>query len=603
MADEIIIAQNISGVDMRSNPISMSPRKLRSATNLQISEGIVRTRPSIHYANLDVKGVFKGATCYTPSKGLSFKPFAEDLSGVAFVVDSSLYISSIGDDGCVKCSSFSVCSDTVTSYRNEPVFLYQAENYLIIQNESSNTCWFDGADCVVTSKGISECDENEKSLNSFCGERVHQLANGADLGAYVHGRVHQYVNGVIFVSDIIHKRGWRFSDDILSMEEQMSASNGAPLSVPSMFGRMLALEVLPQTNTPHGEGDLIAYHEGGVVSHNTFEFPRESKKDGEGKFITAGWDTKRLMNVLLNTVSAVGRYAVAVTPRDHFFRSIFGLHWLKKTVGTETVNDEPTNHEGHDIQPLLDVDDKSLLSGSAVGFDVSSNRLFATIGMKRLPDVSPLPVGVGFVSLNRSATFNQSGTPISGWEGLWLTDNDIAGVHKFQQTGMFKRSGGFGFFTSDTSSNVYFAHLIEDSGADYRDGKTIPIKWGLTTRHVFGNDLRKTKDISDARLEFISGANNTNINIYVRTDVKTCWEVWRNITACGDDRALRSEPLGKPKEDYRTASWFQFKIEGDGYVEIISFELDIVSAEKKSGKSRCSVLDCCQTNFFEYHDT
>ncbi|MFK5283998.1 hypothetical protein ACI3PL_30915, partial [Lacticaseibacillus paracasei] len=77
--------------------------------------------------------------------------------------------------------------------------------------------------------------------------------------------------------------------------------------------------------TANGEGDLIAYHENGVVAFNTHEAPRETRVAGDGSIVQKGWDTKRLVNHLLNKVSAVGRYAVAVLPRDHFFRSAFGL--------------------------------------------------------------------------------------------------------------------------------------------------------------------------------------------------------------------------------------------------------------------------------------
>ena len=86
----------------------------------------------------------------------------------------------------------------------------------------------------------------------------------------------------MYVSDIIHKRGHKLTDDILLMEEQQLESYGDPLSTNSKLGQMRALKTLPALNTANGEGDLIAYYDYGVVSYNTFQFPRETRSDAEG---------------------------------------------------------------------------------------------------------------------------------------------------------------------------------------------------------------------------------------------------------------------------------------------------------------------------------
>jgi len=602
MAEENLIFPDMGGVDMQRNPLNMPQRKVVSATNLSFDEGVVRTRPSIVHNYLGVSGVFQGATNYSPSKGLSAQSFSESVAGIAFSVSGKIMVAGVDNNGCISCEPFQVCKDVLFDPRSE-VYLYQAENYLIGQSRNDNTVWWDGkSGCTVTSNGIGDCSEEdaERNLNSVCDERVHYLANGASVGIYIHGRVHQAVGNFIYVGDIIHKRGWKKTDDILSMEEQMSNSHGSPLSTPSQSGGLLALATLPQTETPHGEGDLIAYYENAVFAHNTFESPRESRFTAEGKQISQGWDTKRLSNMLLNTVSAVGRFAVAVTPRDHFFRSRFGLHWLRRVIGSESTNDESLNNSARDVSPLLDLDDPALLHGNTTGFWMTGDRMLSSVGMKQSQN-SVSPVGKGFVVFNRALQFSEQNIPMSAWEGLWLPDKAFQAVCCFLNVGLVRNSGGFGWITA-ADKGIFFSSFGGNDGADYAQGAATPIKWSLQTRHSFARDVSRTKTISDGRLEFISRSHNSFVRVSLRSDINSCWQVWRELTFCKGNN-LRNEVLDKPSEKYREATWFQFKIEGDGDVEIRNFTVDYTSAEKKAGKARCSELTCCSEDFFGLYDS
>lgn len=602
MPEYPVVSQGTRGVDMISNPLSLGASKLRAATNVSIEQGVVRTRPSVSWKNTQLTGCFQCATNYSPSKGLSAQIFAEEKAGVAITIGGKTSVLGVSQDGCISCAAGSICA-TSQYGGSDLVFSYQAENYLVLQSPTGNTFWWDGSsECPTESPGFAECDDedaNTRRNNSFCKERTDYLANGAWLGVYAHGRIHQQTNLTLQVSDIIHKRGWKFSDDILSMEEQASG-NMPPLSTPSSLGRLTALEILPQIGaSPHGEGDVIAYHQSGVVTHGTFEFPRETRVDAEGKELTQGWDKKRITSLILNTVSAVGPRSVAVTARDHFFRSAYGLHWLKSTIGSETVNDEPVNHEGHEIQPILDADDPSLLVGNSTAYWRGGNRLFSTVGHRYDANKGALPAGRGILSYNRAASYAQNGFPVQGWEGLWTFDPGIWGVHDFVNTGVFHRGKGFIALASDTAGALYAGEFIGVEGADYRDGAVLPVRAGIESGFVFAGTLSSLKDMSDGRIDFKSGQHNSFLRVSVRTDQVACWKEWRTIESCGD-AAMRSDALGKPPEDVRSATWFQFKVEWDGDVEIFDFAVDLTSGDKKAGKSRCSVLECCQQDYFQY---
>lgn len=110
-----------------------------------------------------------------------------------------------------------------------------------------------GEAALETHTGSHDTFDNAKHRN--------WLVNGAGLGVYAHGRVHQQVGSLVFVGDLIHKRGYRLTDDILLMEEQDTLSYGEPLSVSSRMGDLVALAVMPTMSSANGEGNLMAYYE------------------------------------------------------------------------------------------------------------------------------------------------------------------------------------------------------------------------------------------------------------------------------------------------------------------------------------------------------
>lgn len=607
-----IVSQGLVGVDMNANPLLLAKNKLAFAHNLEFKQGVMRTRNSIHLENLDVKGRFQGCCNYSPSMGLSHNSFGSTQSAIVFVVSGNIHAAGLDKDGELACRPFLVAKDVFP--QDIEVNVFQAENYLIFHCEHGQTYWWDGSS-ITESKGIGVCcDENfEKNLASFQEDRVHELANGAGLGIYSHGRISQQVRNVILVGDLIHKRGYRRSDDILSMEEQMAASHDSPLSVPSSYGKLMALELLPSlTESAYGEGRIIAYHENGVAAHSIFDGKRETRYEVKGQLITEGWDTKRLTDTILNTVSAVGRYAVAVTPRDHIFRSKFGIHYLKsasgsgttkRTSGSEVTNDEATNHIAHDVQPILDLDDASSLKGNSTSFWLKGNRIFSTFLLEEKPSVSVSPTSRFFSSFNRSAIFAESEIPVAAWEGSWSLDNGMAGIHRFIAAGEHRNHGGFGIISSDKDSNLYYGSIRPYRGYDTRNGQRIPIKWGFVTGMQFAGDIKRTKEISDARIEFISETENSELKIWIKTDKSHEWELWKDIEKEQEGFVLRSESLGKPPEQYRDATWFQFKVTGDGQFELFSLDVDMTSGADKSGKSktikinRFNILDTIEDDY------
>lgn len=444
---------------------------------------------------------------------------------------------------------------------------------------------------------------HESSHDTFNSDNfLNWLENGAGVGIFAHGRVHQQIDRDIYVGDLIHKRGHATPEDILLMEEQALLSTGDPLTVPSRLGVLKALAVLPTMNTANGEGSLVAYYQNGVVSFDTFEAPRESRYDGEGAQITKGWDSKRLVNHLLNTVSAVGHRAVSVLTRDHLFRSLRGLHFLKTVLGEGTFNSENINTVSSDVAPVLDSDPVNLLEGSATGFWLFGNRMFATTGM--VQSSASLPSGRGFVSWNQATTFTEDRTPRPAWEGVWVVDSGIEGIHQFVETREIPDKTSFGFVCSDRDQGVRVATLDRTAANDTRDGNVVPIGWSLETGRYAPEGLGSLKSVNDCVVEGVYQTSSQEVRVYLRTDANSEWTLWRRFSPATEAKAATgafrlSTSLGKPPTGAREGTWFQLRIEGLGSVEITLIELDYSPVTMKSGRQSWSSADFPEEDIFK----
>lgn len=446
----------------------------------------------------------------------------------------------------------------------------------------------------------------EHSHDSFVVERhKHFLAHNAGPGAYVHGRVHQEVGRLIHVSDLIHKRGYLKTDDLLLMEEQMLAGCGDPLSTNSRLGRLVALAVLPSMSTANGEGDLIAYYEKGVVAFNTFIFPRETRANAQGEDTTQGWKYQRMVSHLLNTVSATGRHAVAVLPRDHFFRSRYGCHFLKSAAGDGTLTDEAVNIISDNVSPILDLDPKNLLWGAATGHWLDGHRMFVTTGLHYSNAHSASPLGRGFLSYNQRVAMTENRSPLPSWEGLWVLDHGMAGVIKFERLAA-SLTGDYGFIASSDDTHLYFAEIDPNLKSDTRDEVDIPVEWDFTTGQFLLSGVDKLSQISGARLSGVFESGCARLKVSIRTDREPEWSVWKDEPVCTKPaeggEIIRNVLLGAPALTYKEFSWAQFRIEGRGHAEITEFSIDFSETVVKNAQGYCAARGLEIPDYFRYNN-
>lgn len=602
-----IIEIGTSGVDMKVNPLFLNSTKAAHARNLTFNEATIRTRPDIEYCNLGLQGQFQGSTHFTPSFGLSATSYSEAPSALATVVDGRLYFNTIDDCGVTKkpqlIDGAKFDGDT---------YLYSAENYLIATNENNATYWWKSGTTLTQSPGIALCNDEANTHDTFDNEEHrHWLPCHATVGHYIHGRNHLSVdfagegvcramNSELFVSDILTKRGCNVSDDILKMEEAMLDSFGGTLVAPSRMGRTVAMETMPIGDV-NGEGVLVDFRKCGVVVHDTLSSPRETSINKAGELMTQGWTEKRITNVKLQTVSATGRYAVYQLPDDIWFRSDYGFHFLKKTLGTGTLKDESLNHESHDIQPLIDIDENNDLSGAATGHWIQGSRFMGTVGFHESVLHSSSPMGRGIAVMNQAVTFTEDDTPRPQWDGLWTPDCDMIGIHKFTKAGADCGGKNFGIVASDRSANVYYGELKRrTTGYDTRDNELIPIPFEYVTGAFAFSGTRVIDTVRSGVIDMVTDESTGPVKISIRSDEQQCWQEWAVINPCTSCKSLVSEAFGEPVKSVREGTWFQFKIEGEGYIDIRTFDVTVVKVkEKDDGRKHCVPLCSCVENYFD----
>lgn len=152
-----LITAETQGVDMKSNPLFLGKERLVSSTNMMHQDGVIKTRPGFRYQSLGLRGQFQGVTAYSPSKGLSYRPFSPPVSGLISAVSGELHVNDT-THGKLSCHPKTICGSGYFRCAGD-VTLFQAENYLIAQSPQTNTYWWNGEDCLVESPGLQGPEE------------------------------------------------------------------------------------------------------------------------------------------------------------------------------------------------------------------------------------------------------------------------------------------------------------------------------------------------------------------------------------------------------------------------------------------------------------
>ncbi len=520
--ETITLSFAAGGMNGALNPANVPDSQYSRAVNVQLDNQRPTTRKGVKvlpFVDTTVEdmdsfqnGNFQGAIFYNPSKGQSAISFSVDLSRIMASVGGKRFQIVPKE---VQPRSNSVSVEEVKGLPDgdenlHTAFWFQAENYAIVQDGQADTWIWDGFADPVFSKGLDIVDKPNS-----------ELANGATVGAYAHGRIVQVINArQALVGDIIHKLNLTNASNILDMTEQVYWAEGSAFAPPSSMGNIVAIAILPLRDTQHGHGDLMLHCEDGIFSLNINVFPRQN------------WQGLPLVKHVLLETGARGPYAIAIYDGDQFFRSRHGLQSLRSARGESQLLGNPLNPVSEEVKTWLDNDYEAFVGFTSVAKWATDRRLYLTVD----PWVKGRFRGSrGIVSLNFSPV--STAETKKAWEGLHTFPPEIEspiqmvnGVFNGRDR-MYMVSRG----ADDKNRVVEFSRNLKNDILE--DGSESRISCQLITKMLVGKSLfsRGNHTIGILYLAAVEGLLDWRVS--ARNSECQNWTFWRQGAEC-----VRSEP-------------------------------------------------------------
>lgn len=450
---------------------------------------------------------FQGATFYNPAKGQSTISFSKDASRMMASVGGKRFqvIPKEVQPGLNDVTIEQVKGLQPGNKGFHLAWWYQAENYAIVQDGQADTWIWDGFSDPFFSEGVNTVDKP-----------ASEIANGATVGTYAHGRIIQVVNSrQVIVGDIIHKTNLSSPENILDTTEQVYWATGSFFNPPSSMGNVVAAAVLPLRDTQHGHGDVMFHCEDGVFSINLNIFPRTS------------WvETPMVKHVLLET-GARGPYALAIYDGDQFFRSRHGLQSLRSARGESQLLGNPLNPISEEVDVFLNKDYETFVRFTSVSEWAVQRRLFVTVD----PWVRGRFRGSrGVVSLNfapvATAETNRA------WEGLFTFPEEIESPIQMVN-GVFNGRDRLYMFASGKDEKNRVVEFSEDLRNDVlEDGTESRISCQIITRTLVGEGLFAKNEHNLGTLFLTDVAGVLDWGVWARNDDCPNWTFWRQGQVC-----------------------------------------------------------------------
>lgn len=521
--------------------------------NVAQKNGRITTRPGMVAleASQDDEGFrslnIQGAIHYNPSKGQSAQVFAADESSIMACAGGRKFLIKPSTNGTMTIQN--VSGGFVGFESAHIAYLYQAEIYAVVQDGMGATWIYQpGADPTI-SAGYNNVDKESS-----------ELANGATVGGYIHGRIFQVVNGrKILVGDIIHKDQLTDASNILKTTEQVYWATGAEFSPPSSMGNIVGAGILPLRDTRHGHaGSLMLFCEDGTFSLDLSQYPRSE------------WSNLPLTKHALLDSSARGPYASVAFDGDIIYRSRQGIHSLRSAAAPARQIGNPDRPVSTAVGNVFRQDREEFLKFASVSKLAREERIFSTIQY----DVEgSYRTAQAVMSMNLSP-IDAQGEAGAAWEGLWVPHPRIGSFVQLVN-GVFNGRERCYALTRDCNGINRVSELNAASEKDILEGgETKRIPCTLVTRAIVGpQDPLANFTILSGTVFFRGIRDRVTARIYYR---KKSGEPWKlsSEEEIGSDPENCLVPQGAIDYAMRmgfsseTGNRFQFKIEWEGYLEI-----------------------------------
>lgn len=411
---------------------------------------------------------------------------------------------------------------------NPDAWMWQAEDFLIVNNGQSYPLFFDGV-----------------STRRSGGPAKNELPAGC-MGSYVQGRVWQALpNRQGFMAgDLVYSHG--FNDGyngrsaVLKTEENTLLSGGGAFSVPITAGKINAMGSVAIADTSLGQGPLQVGTSNAIYS---VQVPLD-------RTLWAS-TTYPLMTIGLQDYGPLSAWAFQTVNGDLWYRATDGERSYQ--IGRRDKNTWVNTPLSVEMDKVFSRDPQTMLGKvSEVLFD---NRLLITCAPYAAQERGTAFQGVVALDFNNISNLTMRSDPC--YDGLW-TGPIILKMVKGVFNGV-ERCFAWGL---DCSCNICLWELMHD-GERYHDwdgNKDVGIQAWLETRALTYGDngnVMKELAVADLYLDRLGGAGTGSMawDFKFRSDEDPVWVDWHSFVLCAPLRDCATDgcpTFQNVREQYRT---------------------------------------------------
>jgi hypothetical protein len=452
---------------------------------------------------------------------------------VVSIIDSShLEVSNVDGiaTGVVVAGATVIYSD-LNDATNPNAWMWQAEDFLIVQNGAADPLFFDGA-----------------STRRSLGQAGNELPAGC-MGVYVQGRVWMVLAGTnqgpsnsYMAGDLVYTHGFTDGYDgrsaVLQTQELSLFSGGAPFSVPVSAGPITGMGTTAVMDTSLGQGSLV------VMTHNSV-FSVNVPLD------RALWFQSQspLVVVSLPNYGTTGQNALVTVNGDLWYRSIDGIRSYQ--VGRRDIGTWVNTPLSVEMERVLLRDTQQLLGNiSGVLFN---NRLLMGCAPFTIDGRGVACRGLIALDFNNVSTLTTRSQPC--YDGLW-TGVRILKIIK----GTFNGVDRCFAFAIGCDNDIQLWELLRDEQGyfDWDGTQDVATESVIETRSMGwsdnGNKLKRLL-CADLYLDRLAGNDDVTIMFKYRSDEDPFWNSWHEFQLCApihDCRTADCPTFQDVKEQYRT---------------------------------------------------
>jgi len=586
------------GVDSGFVPSLLGPNQNSWAINTTCRGGYLRPRPGFKYREITypdsgtetnaTEGLFQGAGSYIADNGDAF--LAYSVSGRIFTVQI----------GSFALTDISITGD-LNSATKPHAWFQQAENTLVIQNETQAPLFWDGTS--MTRSVVAK-----------------QVPVGGPM-AYLKGRLWVARDTEFFGGDLVNSYPALGRKSVLQFEENTFLAEGGAFAAK---GKVTGLAVAANIDTQLGDGELMIFTRDTAYAFNA---PADRTL----------WKNLRypIQRIALLHAGSLSQECIVNVNADLIFRSLDGINSFRAAKADfEQWGNTPISRQ---VERGLAFDTESLLSAcSGANFD---NRLLMTIQPHYVYGRGVWHAGLVALDYHLVSGMGRKTEP--AWEGVWtgLKILRIINVNVANTVRCF-------VFALDDENRIRLWELTKANRFDVGpDGEDVRIKWSPETRSFTYGRPRELKRLIGAEQWYDLLTGQLDVKWYYRPNLMECWTEWATWSACAKYKECDAPPEGecqtvqyfrqqvRPRmaitqpadvPDLQTNSLrsigyeFQFKLELTGYARLnrlitlatmqgdltfgdISGTACVETPDAGCDDAECKTLECgCDPNDFAY---